>query len=183
MGSSLAHQTSKKNCLISAYAGMPCTTCVKGRVRQLGACPDASGRLYDCGNTGQNTDLLEIEYPKNSLFNSDKWAPAPPRWLVYTWSSQIWHSLLQTRLALPSLHIFTWNPSPCKPCIFGLHQVHTRFTSLLLGAHAGPPRTRNDADNSLWHASDAKQHVSGWIHLVWILGKATSILKGVYLQT
>ena len=78
MGSSLAHQTSKKNCLISAYAGMPCTTCVKGRVGQVWACPDASGRLYDCGNTGQNTDLLEIEYPKNSLFKSDKWAPAPP---------------------------------------------------------------------------------------------------------
>ena len=78
MGSSLAHQTSKNNCLISAYAGMPCTTCVKGRVGQVWACPDASGRLYDCGNTGQNTDLLEIEYPKNSLFKPDKWAPAPP---------------------------------------------------------------------------------------------------------
>ena len=89
--------------------------------------------------------------------------PQPPRGLVYTWSSQICHSLLQTRLALPSLHIFTWNPSPCKPCIFGLHQVHTRFTSLLLGAHAGSPRARNDADNSLWHARDAKKHVSGWI--------------------
>jgi hypothetical protein len=120
----------KTNCLISAYAGMPCTTCVKGQVGQVWACPDASGRLYGCGNTGQNTDLLEIEYPKNSLFKSDKWAPAPPRWLVYTWSCQIWHSLLQTRLALPSLHIFTWNPSPCKPCIL----VCTKFT-LAYGLH------------------------------------------------
>jgi hypothetical protein len=55
-------------CLITAYAGMPCTTCVKGRVGQVWACPDASGRLYDCGKTGQNTDLLRMEYPKNSLF-------------------------------------------------------------------------------------------------------------------
>jgi hypothetical protein len=78
MGSSLAHQTSKKNCLISAYAGTPCTMCVKGRVGQVWACPDASGRLYDCGNTGQNTDFLEIEYPKNRLFKSDKSGTAPP---------------------------------------------------------------------------------------------------------
>ncbi len=78
MGSSLAQQKSKKICLISAYAGMPCTKCVKGQVGQVWACPDASGRLYGCGKTGQNTDLLKIEYSKNSWFKPDKWAPAPP---------------------------------------------------------------------------------------------------------
>jgi hypothetical protein len=38
--------------------------------------------LYGCGKTGQNTDLLKIEHPKfgpkNSFFQPDKWASAPP---------------------------------------------------------------------------------------------------------
>ncbi len=77
----------------------------------------------------------------------------------------------------------TWNPSPCKPCIL----VCTNFTHglhpLLLGAHAGPLRIRNDADNSLWHASGAGKRVSGWVQFVWILGKTISIPKEIYLRS
>ena len=46
MGSSLAHQTSKFNCLISANADGPCTTRVERQVGQVWACSDGSGRFY-----------------------------------------------------------------------------------------------------------------------------------------
>jgi hypothetical protein len=138
MGSSLAHQTSKKNCLISAYAGMPCTTCVKGRVGQVWACPDASGRLYDCGNTGQNTDLLEIEYPKNSLLKPDKWAPAPPGdWHTrgqvrsvtacckHAWHFQVYISSHGTHLHVN--HAFWFAPSSHTVCLLALGSTRRAF--------------------------------------------------------
>ena len=78
MGSYLEPQTSKTNGLISANADVPCTTRVEGQVGQVWDCPDGSGRFYSCGKTGQNTNFLKIEYPKNSLFGPDKWAPAAP---------------------------------------------------------------------------------------------------------
>ena len=77
-GSSLAHQKTKNKGLISAYAGAPCTQRSGGPVGQVWACPDAPGPFYYRGKTAQNTDSLKIEYPKNSLFRPDKWAPAPP---------------------------------------------------------------------------------------------------------
>jgi hypothetical protein len=122
--------TSKKNCLITAYACMPCTTCVKGRVGQVWACPDASGRLYGCGKTGQNTDLLEIEYPENSLFKSDKWAPAPPddwytRGQVRSGTACSIHAgHVQVYISSHGTHDY---PSPCRPCIL----VCTKFTHCL----------------------------------------------------
>ena len=127
--------------------------------------------------------LLEIEFPKNSLFKSDKWAPAPPGdWYtrgqvrsvtacsIHSWHVQVYISSHGTHLHVNHAILI------CTKFTHGLHP-------LLFGAHAGPPSTGNNADNSLWHASDAKKHVSGWIHLVWILGKAKSIPEWVYLQS
>ena len=158
----------------------------KGQVGQVWACPDASGRLYGCGKTGQNTDLLRMEYPKNSLYKPDKWAPAPPGdWYtrrevrsgtacsIHAWHVQVYISSHGTHLHVN--HAFWFAPSSLTVYILGLGS--TCRVSL------DSPRARNDADNSLWHARDAKKHVSGWIHLVWILGKATSIPEWVYLHS
>ncbi len=142
--------------------------------------------LVGCTTVARRVKTLicsKIEYPKNSLFKSDKWAPAPPGdWYIrgqvrsgaacckHAWHFQVYISSHGTHLHVN--HAFL----VCTKFTHGLHPC-------ILGAHAGPPRTWNDADNSLWHASDAKQHVSGWIHLNWILGKAKSIPEWVYLQS
>ncbi len=84
--SSLVHHKTKNKCPISAHADAPCTTRVEGQVCQVWACPDDPGRFYGRGKTGQNTDSLKIEYPKNSLF-SRQVSPSPSRGLVNTWWS------------------------------------------------------------------------------------------------
>ncbi len=100
--------------------------------------------------------------------------PSPPMGLVNSWWSQIWHSghsLFHTRLACPSIHMFTWNFSRSHGT--HLHVNHAFWfapsspwlTFLALGSattkHVRPPRNRNDADNSLWHESDLGKLVSG----------------------
>ncbi len=77
-GSFMAHQKTKNKCPISANSNAPCTTLLEGPAVQVWACPEAPDRFYGRGKTGPNTDSPKIEYPKNSLFRPDKWAPAPP---------------------------------------------------------------------------------------------------------
>ena len=120
MGSSLAHQTSKK---IVWFQHTQVCNVQRASKDKWAEYEPVQMPLAGCRAVARRVKTLICSM-----------GPSPPRGLVYTWSSQIWHSLLQTRLALPSLHLFTWNPSPCKPYIFGLHQVHTRFTSLALGS-------------------------------------------------
>ena len=74
----LAHQQTQNKCPISANSSAPCTTLLEGPAVQVWACPDAPDRCYGRGETGPNTDSSKIEYPRNSLFSPDKWAPAPP---------------------------------------------------------------------------------------------------------
>ncbi len=75
--SSVRHET-KLNCPISVHSDAPRTTRVEGQVCHVWAFPDDPCRFYSSGKTCHNTDSLKIEYPKNSLFRPDKWAPAPP---------------------------------------------------------------------------------------------------------